>query len=855
MPRSPLTTKLLAVKKTSSTSRLEARLNSAPDQRFSAADRKILEELRRNISAREAQFAAKGRSVSFGRNGVVHGKKHHPYPRREVPYPRNYEREVLDLDVWETAFCHDACGSITWHVFKTPPTRVLDLGCGTGSWILSCAKEWGDCQFVGLDIVPLHPDLRRIGSPDLASRITWVQANFLEKLPFPNEEFDYVHVKRIALGVPEDKWDPLLEEITRIMKPGAAFELIEEDLFFPGKQVNSDSDSESEDEDTTPGTSLNTSSQTIVEDHHSAETQLLVPARTDDNLTPTTVASALPTTPSRPSSPVPIREVVIAETEETDGDGTLRYDESAHQLPSLSSPSTPTATRPSLQVKTSHESWHTGYRPLMPKRSTSALSLPTPKSSISPIANQSKKISESKGPVPNSNTPHVPMPVIPRTHAEDLPHNLPKTSPEPPINPRDHTLLEAIYVRMLESRFINMSPLSLLGNSLGLYFKDLRTHPAIQFTFPPLPPRKYRIFGKVEEHRKLGEPEQVEKKEFTYNEEEVCGCDDDTEVDEKSRFLSMQALLQHESRYVSLDETRPTAFSPSTRVDFTRSTRDMKSAAIRRSSRLPNGQLQLDLKTLNLHLAMRIEEVSACAESMWEWVTEEQRTIANISQEHNRLMATNRSISRPRTSFSSNVSERTIENTPRDKIAYMTRDDFDGLLTNFRFDMHDQYMPGYALRDRFDWAVSLCLPPPDRIAYDSACEKWRNWEMQEREKATAMRSRLPPALARPRAASSSNLSHVSSTVSAPQITRAHSGQSSVSTQSGQSSLSGGSSTLVPPQGERSGDARGGQGHDTSGESLLANTKNGRPCGTSRVCQTPPTKKQSRALKVFVGWKP
>ncbi|KAI0056109.1 hypothetical protein BV25DRAFT_1771447, partial [Artomyces pyxidatus] len=75
-----------------------------------------------------------------------------------------------------------------------------------------------------LDLVPLHPDLSHLRSSDLPSRITWVQANCLEGLPFPNEEFDFVHIKRIALGVPEDKWDNLFEEIVRVMKPGAAFE-------------------------------------------------------------------------------------------------------------------------------------------------------------------------------------------------------------------------------------------------------------------------------------------------------------------------------------------------------------------------------------------------------------------------------------------------------------------------------------------------------------------------------------------------------------------------------------------------------------------------------------------------------
>lgn len=156
-------------------------------------------------------------------------------------------------------------------------------------------------------------------------------------------------------------------------------------------------------------------------------------------------------------------------------------------------------------------------------------------------------------------------------------------------------------------------------------------------------------------------------------------------------------------------------------------------------------------------------------------------------------------------------------------------------------DMQDQYVLGYALRDRFDWTISLCLPPPDRIAFDTACEKWRAWEAQERHAVAAMRSRSSSTFTRPRASS-----NVSSQISAPQMARAHSGQS------GQSS---GSSTLVPPQNERWDPKRDPKGHNASNESLPGNTKNGRPRNFSIVSQIPPTGKLSRALKIFVAWKP
>ncbi|KAG2129145.1 hypothetical protein DEU56DRAFT_818020 [Suillus clintonianus] len=40
-----------------------------------------------------------------------------------------------------------------------------------------------------------------------------------------------------------------------------------------------------------------------------------------------------------------------------------------------------------------------------------------------------------------------------------------------PPDPRDHTVLEAIYNEMHAQRFINLSPLSLLANQVGLWFK------------------------------------------------------------------------------------------------------------------------------------------------------------------------------------------------------------------------------------------------------------------------------------------------------------------------------------------------------------------------------------------------
>jgi hypothetical protein len=65
--------------------------------KFSTADRTILEELKANILAREAQFVIKGIGHATVGGKKCPGKKYHPYPKEDVPYPRSYDREVVDL--------------------------------------------------------------------------------------------------------------------------------------------------------------------------------------------------------------------------------------------------------------------------------------------------------------------------------------------------------------------------------------------------------------------------------------------------------------------------------------------------------------------------------------------------------------------------------------------------------------------------------------------------------------------------------------------------------------------------------------------------------------------------------------
>ncbi|KAF9454137.1 hypothetical protein P691DRAFT_810855 [Macrolepiota fuliginosa MF-IS2] len=179
-------------------------------------------DTRRSTTRREGQFIYK------------HGQRHHSYDSEKAPYPLSYDRAVLDLESLENKFVQHLKGSISFVNFKQhPPQRVLDLGCGLGTWVIDAAKEWPDCEFVGFDLVNVQIP-RSVLDHSTGQRIEWKHGNFLTtKLPFEDDEFDHVHVSMIAKAVPENKWGNLLEEISRVLAPGGSCEVVEDDVVFP----------------------------------------------------------------------------------------------------------------------------------------------------------------------------------------------------------------------------------------------------------------------------------------------------------------------------------------------------------------------------------------------------------------------------------------------------------------------------------------------------------------------------------------------------------------------------------------------------------------------------------------------
>ncbi|KAI8875070.1 S-adenosyl-L-methionine-dependent methyltransferase [Backusella circina FSU 941] len=99
------------------------------------------------------------------------------------------------------------------------PARVLDTACGSGVWVLEMATEFPNAQFYGVDMVPLYPnDIKPPNS-------SFQQVDVLEGLPFPDEYFDYVHMRLVYNCFSNSNIKFVIGEICRVLKPGGYIEM------------------------------------------------------------------------------------------------------------------------------------------------------------------------------------------------------------------------------------------------------------------------------------------------------------------------------------------------------------------------------------------------------------------------------------------------------------------------------------------------------------------------------------------------------------------------------------------------------------------------------------------------------
>ncbi|KAL7939885.1 S-adenosyl-L-methionine-dependent methyltransferase [Trichoderma chlorosporum] len=98
---------------------------------------------------------------------------------------------------------------------RKPPTKVLDVGTGTGIWAIDMADAYPSAEIIGTDISPIQP--------------TWVPPNCIFHIEdaqlewtYPEDSFDFIHMRALYGSISD--WGELYKQAFKAIKPGGWLE-------------------------------------------------------------------------------------------------------------------------------------------------------------------------------------------------------------------------------------------------------------------------------------------------------------------------------------------------------------------------------------------------------------------------------------------------------------------------------------------------------------------------------------------------------------------------------------------------------------------------------------------------------
>ncbi|KAJ6614866.1 S-adenosyl-L-methionine-dependent methyltransferase [Mycena sp. CBHHK59/15] len=97
-------------------------------------------------------------------------------------------------------------------VYNTSPTRILELGCGSGAWAMDAAIDFPNAQVVAVDLslLPEGP---------LPNNMEFKVVNLTKALPFEEQTFDIIHARMVLIHVSRFELSRIATDC-RLVKPG-----------------------------------------------------------------------------------------------------------------------------------------------------------------------------------------------------------------------------------------------------------------------------------------------------------------------------------------------------------------------------------------------------------------------------------------------------------------------------------------------------------------------------------------------------------------------------------------------------------------------------------------------------------
>jgi len=158
-----------------------------------------------------------------------------PNPRRElssayIVQDRSNQDEMARLHIQDQMITASMGGPLPEQSHAERFRRVLDVGCGTGDWLIALAKTSPEIeQLIGVDISSTMVTYARAQAQaqQVDARVQFQVMDALRLLEFPANAFDLVNERFAASFVRTWEWSKLFTEFQRVTRPGGVIRLTE----------------------------------------------------------------------------------------------------------------------------------------------------------------------------------------------------------------------------------------------------------------------------------------------------------------------------------------------------------------------------------------------------------------------------------------------------------------------------------------------------------------------------------------------------------------------------------------------------------------------------------------------------
>jgi ubiquinone/menaquinone biosynthesis C-methylase UbiE len=145
---------------------------------------------------------------------------------------RQNQREMLRLIIQDQMVTRAMGGTLPEQPDPAAFQRVLDIGCGTGGWLLELAETYPTMSLFGVDINRNMIEYAREQAlaHSVAERTEFRVMDALLILEFPPAYFDLVNLRFSISYMRTWDWPKMLSELLRVTRPGGVIRITDNDI-------------------------------------------------------------------------------------------------------------------------------------------------------------------------------------------------------------------------------------------------------------------------------------------------------------------------------------------------------------------------------------------------------------------------------------------------------------------------------------------------------------------------------------------------------------------------------------------------------------------------------------------------